>query len=497
MRPGALVSESEATTFNEAGRASLVKGEQAKRTLCRIQGADPKLICKFLFMQCRAARIVSPFLESTSLQWTFMRRTVRPSGPLSGVAVLPGDKSISHRYAMIASLAEGVSNIRNYSSGADCHSTLGCVAALGIPVEEEGTTVTIRGNGLEGWTVPEQALDAGNSGSTIRMMTGLLSAQSFESRIFGDESLSRRPMGRVMKPLAEMGAHIEARDGQFPPLIIRGSRLHSIDYTLPVASAQVKTCVLFGGLFAEGETIVREPMRTRDHTEIALREFGADLSVRQRVIALQGRPKLVARDVLVPSDLSSAAFFLVAALLVPRSHLVIRDVGLNPTRSSLLDFLLAIGAPIKVLRLESVNGEPVGDIEVRHAPVKGGVIEGEMAAALIDEIPVLAVLGAASEEGLVVRDAQELRVKETDRIATVADNFARMGIQIEVTPDGMKIPGKQQFRAAQFDSFGDHRIAMAFAVAALRADGPCAIDNADAASVSFPEFWGLLESLAK
>ena len=425
-----------------------------------------------------------------------MRRTVRPAGLLSGVAVLPGDKSISHRYAMIAALAEGPSKILHYSSGADCHSTLGCVRSLGIAVDEEGTTVTIHGQGLNGWKAPEHALDAGNSGSTIRMMSGLLSAQSFDSRIFGDESLSRRPMGRVMKPLAEMGARIEARDGQYPPLLIHGAPLRAIDYTLPVASAQVKTCVLFAGLFAEGETIVREPLRTRDHTEIALREFGAEISVKQRVITLPGRPILTGRELIVPSDLSSAAFFLVAGLLIPGSHIVIQNVGLNPTRTALLDFLLGIGAVIRILRIESVNGEPIGDIEVRYAPVRGGVIESEMAAALIDEIPVLAVLGAASDEGLIVRDAGELRVKETDRIATVADNFRRMGIEIEVTPDGMKIPGKQTFRAAEFDSFGDHRIAMAFAVAALRASEPSTIDNAEAASVSFPEFWNILEGLS-
>jgi 3-phosphoshikimate 1-carboxyvinyltransferase len=293
-----------------------------------------------------------------------------------------------------------------------------------------------------------------------------------------------------------MGAKISARKGQFPPLTIQGGELRPIDYTLPVASAQVKTCVLFGGLFADGQTVVREPMRSRDHTEIALREFGADIQVKQRVITLQGKPELKARDVVVPSDLSSAAFFLVAGLLVPDSNLLIQGVGLNPSRSSLLDFLLSIGADIQVTKLESVNGEPIGDIRVRHAPIRGGVIEKDLAAALIDEIPVLAVLGAASEEGLVVRDAAELRVKETDRIATVADNFKRMGIEIEMTPDGMRVPGRQEFRAARFDSFGDHRIAMAFAVAALRADGESVIENADAASVSFPEFWGILEKAA-
>jgi 3-phosphoshikimate 1-carboxyvinyltransferase len=425
-----------------------------------------------------------------------MQQIIRPAGRLSGVLSLPGDKSISHRFAMIASLAEGTSRISNYSTGADCHSTLGCIQALGIDATEEGATVTIHGKGLHGWKQPAADLDAGNSGSTIRMMSGLLAAQPFVSRIFGDESLSRRPMGRIMKPLAEMGAKIEARDGQFPPLTIHGGNLHAIEYTLPVPSAQVKTCVLFGGLFAEGQTVIHEPIRSRDHTEIALREFGADLQIRKRVITMQGRPTLTGRDVVVPSDLSSAAFFLVAGLLVPESNLVIQGVGLNPSRSALLDFLLSIGANIKVLKIESVNGEPIGDIQVRHAPIRGGVIEKDLAAALIDEIPVLAVLGAASEEGLVVRDAAELRIKETDRIATVADNFRRMGIEIEVTPDGMRVPGRQKFRAATFDSFGDHRIAMAFAVAALRGDGESVIENAEAASVSFPEFWGILEKSA-
>ena len=425
-----------------------------------------------------------------------MRQTICPAGRFSGLITLPGDKSISHRYAMIASLAEGPSKITNYSTGADCHSTVGCVRALGIDVDEQGTTVTISGRGLDGWQQPAGDLDAGNSGSTIRMMSGLLAAQPFTSRIFGDESLSRRPMARIIKPLELMGARIEAREKQFPPLCIHGIALHSIDYTLPVPSAQVKTCVLFGGLFAEGTTIVRETIRSRDHTEIALREFGADLKVVKRVITLEGRPKLTGRDVVVPSDLSSAAFFLVAGLLIPGSHLVIQNVGLNPTRSALLDFLLSIGATVKVLKIESVNGELIGDIEVRYSRVRGGVIDKELTAALIDEIPVLAVLGAASEEGIVISDAQELRIKETDRIATVADNFKRMGIEVEVTPDGMRVPGKQKFRAASFDSFGDHRIAMAFAIAALAADGESTIDNAEAASVSFPEFWNILHQTA-
>jgi 3-phosphoshikimate 1-carboxyvinyltransferase len=294
-----------------------------------------------------------------------------------------------------------------------------------------------------------------------------------------------------------MGAGIRAREDKFPPLEIHGARLRPIDYTLPVPSAQVKTCVLFAGLFAEGRTSVSEPVASRDHTEIALREFGADLTVAQRTISLAGRPHLTGRELMVPSDLSSAAFFIVAALLVPGSQLTIRGVGLNPTRSALLDFLTGMGARILIPTLESSNGELVGDIVVQHSELKGGTVEGALSAALIDEIPVLAVLGAATEEGLTVRDAGELRVKETDRIRTVVENLRRLGVQAEERPDGMVIPGRQKFRAAEFDSFGDHRIAMAFAVAALRADGPSVIENADAASVSFPEFWSKLADIAE
>jgi 3-phosphoshikimate 1-carboxyvinyltransferase len=417
---------------------------------------------------------------------------IRPAGSISGSLTLPGDKSISHRYAILASIAEGISRIHNYSTGADCHSTLGAVRALGIPVEVDGTDVTIHGRGLDGYTVPAGDLDAGNSGSLIRMIAGVLAAQPFTSRIVGDESLSGRPMRRIMSPLAEMGADIEARESQYPPLTIHGGALRSIDYTLPVASAQVKTCVLFAGLYAAGETVVREPVRSRDHTEIALREFGAEIDVNARVITVKGRPSLKGRELAVPADLSSAAFFLVAALLVPGSDLILRGVGLNPTRSMLLDFLLGAGAYLKVLNLEQVNGEMIGDINVRAAPIRGGVIAGDVTAALIDEIPVLAVLGAASEEGLEIRDAGELRVKETDRIATVVENLRRMGVVAEEFPDGMRIPGRQTFRGAVFDSFGDHRIAMAFAVAALRADGECQVEGAEAASVSFPSFYELL-----
>ncbi len=420
-----------------------------------------------------------------------MQKSVSPARHVSGTIRLPGDKSISHRYGMLSSIAEGTSQLENYSTGQDCHSTLGCFSAMGIQVTKNGTSITVEGKGLDGLKAPSNDLDAGNSGSTIRMMAGILAAQPFTSRIGGDESLSRRPMGRIMKPLAEMGAHLAGRDGQYPPLEITGGPLKAIDYTLPVASAQVKSCVLFGGLYANGITTVREPIRTRDHSEIALRQYGADISIRPGVLALTGRPTLTGQKLTIPGDLSSAAFFLVAALLADDADLILKGVGLNPTRAALLDFLASIGAPIKVLDLDHNGGEPIGDLRVTSGKTKGGLLEGAMTAALIDEIPVLAVLGAA-RGGLEVRDASELRVKETDRIATIAENFARMGVEIEVRPDGFRVEGGQNFRPATLDSFHDHRIAMAFAVAALAADGDCQIDRAEAASVSFPEFYQFL-----
>jgi 3-phosphoshikimate 1-carboxyvinyltransferase len=422
-----------------------------------------------------------------------MQQHICPASSLTGTITLPGDKSISHRYAIIASLAEGATRISNYATGADCRSTLGCLRSLGIEMEGQGTEIVIHGKGLDGLRAPLGDLDAGNSGSTIRMLSGILAGQRFTSRIGGDESLSRRPMQRIMRPLAAMGSRIRAREDQYPPLEIEGAPLQPIDYTLPVASAQVKTCVLFAGLLAEGETSVTEPVRSRDHTEIALREFGADITVEGQRITIAGRPRLGSRELSVPSDLSSAAFFLVGALLVPGSQLTIAGVGLNPTRSALLDFLSGMGARIRIPELESRNGELVGDLMVEHSSaLRGGTIEGSLTAALIDEIPVLAVLGAASEEGLTVRDAAELRIKETDRIRSIVDNLGRMGVRAEEFPDGFCVPGRQKFRAAEFDSYGDHRIAMAFAIAALACDGESVIHGAESASVSFPEFWDTL-----
>jgi 3-phosphoshikimate 1-carboxyvinyltransferase len=427
-----------------------------------------------------------------------MRETISPARAIEGVITLPGDKSISHRYGMLASIASGRSTIANYSTGADCQSTLACMAALGAKIERKDGSVVIEGGALqEPAGLPNAMLDAGNSGSTIRMLSGILAAQEFTSRIGGDESLSRRPMGRIIGPLTEMGALIDARDGKFPPLTIHGRPLHGIDYQLPMASAQVKSCVLLAGLFAHGDTIVREPVRTRDHTEIALKEFGAEVDIEKRVIRLRAGARLSGRELVAPGDLSSACFFLVAALLLKESNLVIHGVGLNPTRSALLDFLVSMGAKIMVLDVQQVGGELIGDLRVQASAVTGGVIEGAMTAALIDEIPALAVLGAASSSGLTVRDAGELRVKETDRIATIEAGFRQMGVNIETTPEGFHVPGRQSFHAAEIDSAGDHRIAMAFAVAALAADGPCVIEGAESANVSFPEFFGTLRQIVR
>lgn len=424
-----------------------------------------------------------------------MIQKILPIPPFEASIRLPGDKSISHRYGMLTALAEGASTIHNYSSGADCHSTLGAMRSLGAEIQVEGTTVRVQGCGLHGLRAPSGAIDCGNSGTTMRLLSGILAGQSFASELIGDESLSGRPMQRVMDPLRLMGAAIEARDGRYPPLKLRGGRLRAIEYAPPMASAQVKSCVLLAGLFAEGETRVREQVRTRDHTELALREFGAEIAVTGKEIRVRGGSPLQGRELQVPSDLSSAAFFLAAALLIPESTLRISGVGLNPTRTALLDFLVSMGARIRILNPTQTNGEMVGDLEVSQAKLRGGVIEGNLAALLIDEIPILSVLGAASEEGLVVRSAGELRVKETDRIATMAQNLRTLGAEVEEFEDGYTIKPLKQFRAGRFPSFGDHRIAMAMAIAALAADGESEIEEAEAASVSFPEFYSVLESL--
>lgn len=424
-----------------------------------------------------------------------------PACGLHGVISVPGDKSISHRYAMLTSIAKGDSEIYNYSTGADCQSTLVCMQALGIKhefSEVEGRRVLIvHGKGMRGLAEAACELDAGNSGSTIRMLSGILAAQPFTAQITGDSSLVKRPMRRIMAPLAAMGAQIEATNGQFPPLRIHGRPLHGVHYELSVASAQVKSCVLLAGLYAAGDTTVREPVATRDHTEIALRELGAEVVIEPRLIRLREGSELSGKTMVVPGDLSSAAFFIVAALIVPESDIIITNVGLNPTRTALLDVLRGMGADIKLLHIEQVNGEIVGNLQIKSSRVRGGVIEGATTAAVIDEIPVLSILGAVSQEGLIVRDAGELRVKETDRIQAIAENLQQLGIEVKTGETSLEIAGGQKFKAGEIQSLGDHRIAMAFGVAGLLADGACTIHEAEAASVSYPEFYSTIRQLTQ
>jgi 3-phosphoshikimate 1-carboxyvinyltransferase len=424
-----------------------------------------------------------------------MIKKILPMPPFEAATRLPGDKSISHRYGMLTAIAEGSSTIQNYSSGEDCHSTLGAMRSLGAEVSVDGTTVKVTGCGMRGLRAPGKPIDCGNSGTTMRLLSGILAGQAFDSELFGDESLSRRPMDRVMQPLARMGAAIEARERRFPPLAIRGQPLQGMNYEPPMASAQVKSCVLLAGLYAQGSTTVTEKVRTRDHTEVALRELGAGIEVSARTTTVQGGSVLQARDLVVPSDLSSAAFFLAAALLVPNSSLQIAGVGLNPTRTALLDFLVSMGANIRIVNLSQANGEMIGDLLVRHSHLRGGLIEKELTALLIDEIPILSVLGAASSEGLVLRDARELRVKETDRIACMTECLRMLGAEVEEFDDGYSIKPLRKFRPGSFPSFGDHRIAMSMAIAALAADGESEIHDAEAASVSFPEFYETLDQL--
>jgi len=422
---------------------------------------------------------------------------VRPAREVRGVVRIPGDKSISHRYAMLAAIAEGTSRFQNFSAARDCASTLDCVSKLGCEWKRlEDGTIEVRGVGPR-LTAPADALDCGNSGSTMRMLSGILAGQPFASELCGDESLSRRPMARIMTPLVQMEATIEATDGGRPPLKIRGGSLKPIHYRPEVASAQVKSCVLFAGLFAAGETVVEEPIRTRDHGEIALRAFGAQVERTGNASRILGGQRLRAIEAHVPGDLSSAAFFLCAAALFPGSQITLPGILMNPTRARLLDILLQMGLKVSVAHIEEHQGELVGTIEARGAAWTGAMIAGADTAALIDEIPVLAAVAPYSEEGLEVRDAKELRVKESDRISAVATNLRKMGAEVEERPDGLRIPGRQHLHGAKLDSFGDHRIAMAFAVAGLRAEGETTIHGADAAGVSYPTFFEELRKIAE
>ena len=350
-----------------------------------------------------------------------------------------------------------------------------------------------RGSSL---TAPTHPLDCGNSGSTIRMLSGIVAAQNFVTEMAGDESLSRRPMERVITPLTAMGTHIKAQNGH-PPLRIAGTQLKGIDYKMPVASAQVKTCILFAGLLADGETTVEEPLRTRDHGEVALQAFGAHLDRTRNQVRIRGGQRLRGIEARVPGDLSSAAFFLSAAALFPESQLTIPALLMNPTRARLLDILIQLGLRITVTQLEEMHGEPVGTLQVEGGRLKGATIAGADAAALIDEIPVLAAIAPYTEQGIEIRDARELRVKESDRIASIATNLRAMGAQVEEREDGLKIPGGQTMRGAEIQSFGDHRIAMAFSIAALRAHGETLIHGSDCAAISYPAFFSTLEGLVE
>ena len=422
--------------------------------------------------------------------------TVRPARTVQGLVRIPGDKSISHRYAMLAAIARGTSRFHNFSAARDCASTLGCVAELGVAwrrADDGAIEVTGVGGQLKPPTAP---LDCGNSGSTMRMLSGILAGQPFTSELFGDESLSRRPMARIIKPLSEMGAKIISSDGGRPPLKIHGGSLHAIHYKPEVASAQVKSCVLFAGLFARGDTVIEEPIRTRDHGELALQAFGAEVERNGNAARIRGGQPLTAIEAHVPGDLSSAAFFLCAAAVFPGSQLSLPGILMNPTRARLLDILMQMGLKVSVAQIEQHHGEQVGAIEAHGATWQGGTIAGADTAALIDEIPVLAAIAPYSDNGLEVRDAKELRVKESDRIAAVATNLRKMGAEVDERPDGLRVFGRQRLHGAELDSFGDHRIAMAFAVAALRAEGETTIHGADAAGVSYPSFFDDLRTIA-
>jgi 3-phosphoshikimate 1-carboxyvinyltransferase len=422
---------------------------------------------------------------------------VRPARSFQGSVTIPGDKSISHRYGMLAGLAEGTSKLSNFSTGADPHSTLGCMEALGAKVVKSGTSIEVTGTGGS-FRQPASELDCGNSGSTMRMLAGLIAPHPHTFTMIGDHSLTMRPMERIRKPLASMGARIDLVDGH-APMTIHGGPLKAIDFETPIPSAQVKTAVLFAGLQAEGVTSLSEAVRTRDHSEHALKAFGATLSRTGERLSIPGGQKIRAIEATVPGDISSAAFFLSAALLFPDSNLVLDSLGMNPTRAALLDVMTTLGGKVKVLLVEEHHGETIGTIQVNRAAdgLKGAEITGALSAQLIDELPVLAAIAPYTRDGVVIRDAKELRVKESDRIDLVVKNLRAMGAEVEEFEDGMAIPGNQQLHGAEIDSGSDHRIAMAFSIAALRASSENVIHGAEAAAISFPEFFRFLDEVAQ
>ena len=421
-------------------------------------------------------------------------RRISPARNILGSLAMPGDKSISHRYALLAGFAEGTSHFTNFSRGADPASSLKCISALGASVWQNADgTISVTGTSGR-FTESTSALDCGNSGSTMRMLAGLVAGQPFPTTLAGDASLTARPMERIRRPLEQMGATIMLTDGR-PPLVVHGGPLRAIEYATPVPSAQVKSAILFAGLQAEGTTLVEESIRTRDHSEIALQAFGAHLHRHGNTVSVRGGQPLHGIEARVPGDLSSAAFFLCAASLFPESSLVFDGVGMNPTRATLLDVLAALGARTRILDLNEAHGELSGTIQLAAPPkgLGGATISGILAAQLIDELPVLAAIAPYTNQGIQIRDARELRVKESDRIALVAKNLRAMGAQVTEYDDGLDVPGGQKLHGAEIDSGGDHRIAMAFSIAALRATGDTLVQGAEHAAISFPEFFEFLD----
>lgn len=414
---------------------------------------------------------------------------------LKGTLTVPGDKSISHRAVMFGSLARGTTRISHFLEGADCLSTISCFRKMGIEIDRNKDEILVHGRGLHGLTAPTEILDVGNSGTTTRLISGILAGQTFTSELGGDDSIRTRPMKRIMTPLASMGADITSRlDNGCAPLIIHGRPLHAAHYDSPVASAQVKSCVLLAGMYADGITSVTEPFLSRNHTEIMLNYFGAEITSEGTTASIRPEPVLEGRDIQVPGDISSAAYFIAAGLLTPGSEILLKNVGINPTRAGIIKVCMDMGADITLLN-ESTEGEPTADLLIRTSSLKGTTIEGSIIPTLIDEIPMLAVMAAFAEGTTIIRDAQELKVKESDRIAVMVDNLRRMGADIEGTDDGMIIHGGRPLHGAVIDSHLDHRIAMSFAVAGTICDGTVEILNGECVNISYPEFYHDLYSL--
>ena len=416
---------------------------------------------------------------------------------LRGELTVPGDKSISHRAVMFGSLAKGTTRISHFLEGADCLSTITCFRKMGIDIERNASEIMVHGKGLHGLSAPDSILDVGNSGTTTRLISGILAGQNFISELDGDDSIRTRPMKRIMTPLTSMGADIVSKqDNGCVPLVIHGKTLHGIHYDSPVASAQVKSCVLLAGMYADGITSVTEPFLSRNHTEIMLNYFGAKVTSEGTTASIVPEPTLNGREIQVPGDISSAAYFIAAGLLTPDSEILLKNVGINPTRAGILKVCMDMGADITLLN-ESTEGEPTADLLIRTSSLKGTTIEGGIIPTLIDEIPMIAVMAAFADGTTVIRDAQELKVKESDRITVMVDNLKRMGADIEGTEDGMIIHGGRPLHGATIDSHLDHRVAMSFAVAGTICDGTVDILNGDCVKISYPEFYNDLYSLSK